>query len=68
VHDDKVSVLADSAERPEEILLAEAESQLAEARRALESAAPDALDAARVHLDRALIRVQVARRAETSRE
>jgi F-type H+-transporting ATPase subunit epsilon len=63
VQDDRVFVLADSAERPDEIDVEAARNDVSEAEEEMRNAAGDDLDVARVRYDRALIRVQVAARA-----
>jgi F-type H+-transporting ATPase subunit epsilon len=61
----KVTVLADSAERTEEIDLAEAEAELEEARRALRGESSElTTDEATTALERAMTRVRAARMAQ----
>jgi len=60
---DRVTVLADSAERPGEIRLEEAESEVARAEEGMRTAPPEEQDAARARLAHARIRVEVALRA-----
>jgi F-type H+-transporting ATPase subunit epsilon len=63
VRNDKVIILADSAERPEEIDRARAERARERAERRLSGRTPDDVDYARAQaaLMRALVRIQVAR-------
>src|SRR5438105_7491508 len=63
VRNDKVIILADSAERPDEIDRARAESAKERAERRLSGRAQDEVDYARaqVSLMRALVRLQIAR-------
>ncbi len=58
---DRVTVLAETAQRPEEIDVERAKEALARAEKRLASAAPDVdWDRASIALQRALIRIQVA--------
>jgi F-type H+-transporting ATPase subunit epsilon len=62
VNDDKVSVLADLAERPEEIDVAKARQERDRLEKALSSwtGTEEELEKERVNLDRSLVRVQLA--------
>jgi F-type H+-transporting ATPase subunit epsilon len=62
VADDVVTVMAEFAETPEEIDIAAAEREQAEAEALLPTAAHDDLDAAMARLDAAVTRIQVAQR------
>ena len=57
-----VTVLADTAERPEEIEEAEARREIEEAEAAMKTAALDEVDLARLRVERAATRLKVAHR------
>jgi F-type H+-transporting ATPase subunit epsilon len=59
---DRVTVLAETAERAEEIDLARAEAALARAQKRVATSDPNDWDRASIALQRAIIRIQVARK------
>lgn len=62
VANDLVTVLAEFAELPEEIDVAQAEREVREAEETMRAASQDELEVARVKLERAVTRIAVARR------